>query len=499
MIRLIAVALAAIALLAGIPAEAQQGPPPFTDSAVIPQTPAYKRALEIVELINRGDAAESEAYVREHFHEAMLGADSPTAHARFLAEVRRTNGRLAVHSARTYEPARPANSAVVIARGDLIESWRGVIVELEEAEPHRITALRVTPARTPTNLPKADRLTDAQIAERLGEYVDRLASAELFSGTMLLAHDGRVLVTRAAGIANRDFDAPVTLDTKFNLGSMNKMMTAVACAQLVEAGKLSLDDPLSKHLSEDWLPQVDKSKVTLRHLLTHTSGLGSYFTEDWDRTSRALYRSVDDWKPIVRQETLAFEPGTRWAYSNTGMLIAGAIVEKASGMNYYDYVQSHITGPAGMANTGFFETDRVNKNLAVGYEIATDPDGTRYYHNNLYQHVIRGGPAGGGYSTVEDLLKFDRALRGGTLVKGESLEGLWRAYPELHSVDYGLGFEIWQTPAGKVVGHEGGFNGISAALHMYLESGHTVAVLANHTEIAASVAARARELIGQGR
>ena len=100
--------------------------------------------------------------------------------------------------------------------------------------------------------------------------------------------------TKAVGIANRDFDVPVTRDTKFNLGSMNKMMTAVACLQLVESGKLSLDDRVSDFLATDWLPKVDKSKIQIRHLLTHSSGLGSYFTDAWDRSSRALFRSIDD-------------------------------------------------------------------------------------------------------------------------------------------------------------------------------------------------------------
>jgi CubicO group peptidase (beta-lactamase class C family) len=336
------------------------------------------------------------------------------------------------------------------------------------------------------------------VARRAGALVDRLAKDDLFSGTFLLAKDGKVLVTRAVGVANRDFDAPVRLDTKFNLGSMNKMFTGVAVAQLVEQGRLSLDDPIGKWLSSDWLPRDILDRVRVIHLLTHTSGLGSYFNETFSKSSRDLFRRVEDYKPLVRGETLAFEPGTRWRYSNTGMLLAGAIVEKASGQDYFDYVREHIYRPAGMTSTDCYELDKVNKNLAVGYDRRGTGAGAQY-ENNLFKHVLRGGPAGGGYSTVEDLLRFDQALRSGKLVRRETLERLWRAYPEVGSEEYGLGFGVERTPAGKVVGHSGGFAGISAVLSIFVDSGYTLAVLSNYGGAASQVADRARDYLLQGR
>jgi CubicO group peptidase (beta-lactamase class C family) len=268
--------------------------------------------------------------------------------------------------------------------------------------------------------------------------------------------------------------------------------------QLVERGKLSLDDPIGKYLGTDWLSQVILDRVQVKHLLTHTSGLGSYFNEGFVRASRALFRQVDDYKPLVQGEMLAFAPGTQWSYSNTGMLIAGAVIEKAGGRDYFDLIRENVTGPAGMRSTDSYELDRVNKNLAVGYSREQTPAGPEW-RNNLFEHVIRGGPAGGGYSTVEDLLHFDQALRAGKLLKKETLAVLWRAYPELSSPDYGLGFGIESSPAGRIVGHSGGFVGISAHLSMYLDDGWTVAVLSNHGGSASIVEAKARELITQGR
>ena len=485
-------------LVSAASASAQSAPAPYSDSATIPKTPAYARAVELVDLLNQGDPDAFEAFVRNACAGPFRDEIPMAEHRGVFLQIHRDHGLLEVHGARSYDPPRPDTRATLIVRSTWLEAWRAVVVEVDG--DGKVVGLGVDPARPPSDLPKAEVLTDEQIVEQLGGFVDRLAARDAFSGTVLLAKDGEVLMTKAVGIANRDFDAPVTLDTKFNLGSMNKMMTAVACLQLVEQGKLSLDDPISKHLAEDWLPKVDKSKVKVRHLLTHTSGLGSFFTEEWDRSSRALYRSVDDWKPVVRDETLAFEPGTQWSYSNTGMLIAGAIVEKASGTDYYAYVREHITGPAGMTNTDCYEVDKVNRRLAVGYEKEVGADGSVTWHNNLYQHVVRGGPAGGGYSTVEDLFRFDRALRGGKLLTQESLDQLWRTYPELSDDRYGLGFVVERSPVGTIVGHSGGFNGISAVLSMYLDAGYTIAVMSNLCGGAATVVeGKARELIAQGR
>jgi CubicO group peptidase (beta-lactamase class C family) len=387
---------------------------------------------------------------------------------------------------------------VLIVRSAMLETWRAMVVEVEPEPPHRITSLDLLPARPPRDLPKAAALEPPRIAKDLGSYVDRLAAAGLFSGTVLLARDGKVLLTKAVGIANRDFDAPVRLDTKFNLGSMNKMFTGVATMKLVEQGRLSLDDPIAKHLDDTWLPQVDKTKVLVKHLLTHTSGLGSYFNDSFDRSSRLLFRRVDDYKPLVAAETLAFEPGTKSSYSNTGMLVAGAVIEGASGIDYFEFVRRHVTGPAGMTNTDCYELDKVNRNLAVGYERRVTAGGTEF-RNNIFDHVLRGGPAGGCYSTVEDLDKFAQSMRGRALVGEAATRELLRPWPEIASPDYGLGFGIDQTPLGRRVGHSGGFTGISADLAVYLDAGWTVAVLSNFGEAASFVSQKANTLILQGR
>ncbi|MGH7245194.1 MAG: serine hydrolase domain-containing protein [Phycisphaerales bacterium] len=492
----------AFSLLHSFGGLAQSGQPgPFTDSPNVPDTPAFTRAREVMDLINKSDSAAYLLYIQSSFAPSLRDSIPPGSHAAAYNDLVSSAGKLTLHGARTYNPALPETNAALIVRTGISEQWLGIILKVEDAPPYKITSLAFNRARTPTDVPKLETLADEQIAQELRAYVERLAAQDTFSGTVLFAKDGKPLLTLAVGQANRDFNVPNTIDTKFNLGSMNKMFTSVAILQLAEQNKLSLDDRLAKFLDTSWLSQDILDRVTIRQLLSHTSGLGSYFNEIFERTSRAHFRVVDDYKPLVVTETLAFEPGTQQRYSNTGMLIAGAIIEKASGTDYFDYIRQHVSGPAsptGMTSTDCYQLDRVNKNLAVGYERLSGSHPTEYF-NNIFAHVFRGGPAGGGYSTVTDLLRFDQALRAGKLLNTDSLAAAWTRVDVPRSFNYGLGFFVEQSPAGRIVGHGGDFAGISAQLRMYLDTGYTVAILSNYDGAAPLVEAKARELITQGR
>jgi CubicO group peptidase (beta-lactamase class C family) len=266
----------------------------------------------------------------------------------------------------------------------------------------------------------------------------------------------------------------------------------VAVAQLVERGKLSFDDPLAKFLPDFPDPESAK-KITIKHLLSHTAGLGGFFSEAWRNSSRLLYRTVDDqMKRVATDEKLLFEPGTRHRYSNTGMLVAGKVIEIVSSQDYYDYIRENIYTPAGMMNTDCYELDKVNPNLAVGYEKHYDESGVSF-RNNIFEHTLRGGPQGGGYSTVEDLLKFDVALRSNKLVGAEYVKLLLSAKPELHSPRYGYGFAI--DDAQQVAGHGGGFIGINSNLDMFLGTGWTAVVMSNYGRGAMVPQQAMRELV----
>ena len=350
-----------------------------------------------------------------------------------------------------------------------------------------LLALLLATSRGPTQ----EVLTRAELVVRVRAEVEPRVARDAFSGAVLLAHEDEVLWTLAAGEADKGLHARNGLETRFNLGSMNKMFTSVAVARLVDQGKVGLDDPIVRWVDESWLPREVTERVTVRHLLTHTSGLGSYFNDTFMASSRALFRAVDDYKPLVRGETPAFEPGARFQYSNTGMLLLGVVIEKASGQDYFQFVREHVYAPCGMTRTDCYELDRPVEDLAVGYE--RDPDSPWGWRNNVFLHVLRGGPAGGGYSTVGDLHRFTRGLLGGKLVSLAMLDRLWT---DAVGADYGFGFAVTDEPQ-KIVGHSGGFPGISANLDLFLESGYVVVVLSNYGRAAHELSQALRALVLQ--
>jgi D-alanyl-D-alanine carboxypeptidase len=322
-----------------------------------------------------------------------------------------------------------------------------------------------------------------------------------FPARVLLARDGTPIFKHAYGLASKAWNAPNRIDTKFNLGSMNKMFTAVAIARFVEQGKLSFTDPISK-VWPDYPNKMVADKVTIHHLLTHTSGLGDYFNDKFMEASRDRFRTVHDYLPLFVNEPLLFEPGARWSYSNAGFMVLGGILEKVSGRSYFDEVREHVYKPAGMVNTDAYEMDRDVPNLAIGYTkmgLSGEPEpGPR--RNNLFMHVIQGGPAGGGFSTVEDLLRFDVALRKHRLLSPATtdlvLAGKVKA-PFGPDAKYAYGFIEERMNGKRITGHGGGFPGISAQLDMYLDQAYTVAVLSNYEGAAQTVANKLREMLTQ--
>jgi CubicO group peptidase (beta-lactamase class C family) len=452
--------------------------------------PAGEHLLrDLVRVMNANDRVSLRRFVDEHFVNQGEGAVPPEQRMERLSRLRTNFGELAFPGGETSKPTEVSS----LVQAGRTEAWIRMTVFLA-GSPARIARVSLAPAVDP-NAPTR-RLSNAEIVEQLRGYVERMAKRDAFSGTVLLAKRGTPLYQGAFGEANKDFAVPNTIDTKFNLGSMNKMFTAVSVMQLVEAGKLSLDDTLGKFLPAGAMKPEVLSKVRVKHLLSHTSGLGSYFTDEWDRQSRALYRSVDDWMGLVKNDSLQFEPGTRWSYSNTGMLVLGKVIEKASGQDYFDYVREHVARPAGMTNTDAYELDRVNKNLAVGYEREGEDANGPIYRNNIFMHVIRGGPAGGGYSTVADLTRFAEALKTGKLVKPENVRLLTTPKPELASPEYGYGFGI--EAGGRIVGHSGGFNGINSQLDIYVGDDYTVAVMSNYGGGAQPIIEKARSLLLAG-
>jgi CubicO group peptidase (beta-lactamase class C family) len=381
-------------------------------------------------------------------------------------------------------------------QGKDTDDWFCVEITVTADPPHGLTDFEMYFIPTPERVKSTRRLSEAEALADLGAYVDRLAAADQFSGVVLVARDREPIFTRAHGQASKAYGVPNRLDTKFNLASMNKMFTAVAIVQLAERGKLAYTDTIARLLPD--YPNKDVARrVTIHQLLTHTSGLGDYFNPKWEAKKPKL-RAVREYFPLFVDEPLGFEPGTTFGYSNAGYIVLGAIIEKVSGQSYYDYVREHVYQPAGMADTDSFETDVDVPNRAQGYT-RMGPDHRMVpgpWRNNIFAIEPRGGPAGGGYSTAGDLLRFALALRDNTLLDSRSTESvLSEQVKDDRGGGYGYGFQVDAVRGRRIVGHSGGFAGVHSKLDIYRDSGYVVVVLSNYDRGAARIIDRLRDML----
>lgn len=253
------------------------------------------------------------------------------------------------------------------------------------------------------------------------------AAIDSFSGAVIVARNGTVLLREAYGFADRERRIPNQPDTKFNLGSIDKLITRIAVWQLVAEGKLALDVPIGRYLP-DYANRDVRERVTARQLINMTAGVPNWFNEAYLQRHGEI-RTVDDYLSLFAGDSLQFEPGTSRAYSNGGYVVLGKLIEKLSGQSYYDYVRDKVVGPIGMKDTRHYLIDERVSNRATGYTtVSATTQGSASSSAsripNGWSLAGRGSPAGGGYSTVDDFLKLDAALRTGRLVPTAFLDSL---------------------------------------------------------------------------
>src|SRR4029450_3957071 len=226
-----------------------------------------------------------------------------------------------------------------------------------------------------TDRPNADSASEPSSQwQALEDFLREQAATDAFSGAVLVAKDGRPTLEEAYGLANREANEANNTDTRFNIGSVGKMFTAVAIAQLVEEGKLAFDDTIGEHLTG---LRADIAALTVDQLLTHTSGLGDFMRNGYPEEAKAA-RTRPPLLPLSINQPLEFKPGTRESYSNSGYVVLGAIIEVITGQSYYDYVREHIFQPAGLARTGWVPPGQDTDNTAVGYMAGGGAPSTRH-------------------------------------------------------------------------------------------------------------------------
>lgn len=436
------------------------------------ENPAEKRVKEIISLINKYDVTVANKYIMENYAPAFLQQLPMEEHRALIARINDEAKHLDLEFIETPK----SDEAGALCRFELTDVWRQVLVRIEPSAPYRVIALHVKLASPPPG--KASKkmpATDDAASTELDALVKKLEKENIFSGNVLVARNGKILFHKAYGLASKEYSIPNNLSTKFIIGSVNKMFTATGILQLIEQNKISLEDPVSKVLSGVLADSVAR-KIKIKHLLTHTSGLDDFlFTAEMSQKSKENFRTIADYMPGLADDTLLFEPGTQWHYSNTGFLILGIILEKISGLSYEEYINKYVYQPAGMASTFFPELDHVNQGLADTYE-KDYLTGKPVFYNTRYYQVIKGTPAGGGFSTCTDLLNFMQALAAGKLLKPETVQQMQTAKPDMNSPDYGFGTQIFDANS---YGHTGGGPGTSAWVKFDKQSGLTFIVLGN--------------------
>lgn len=452
-----------------------------------------KALTGMIDALNKDDVAKREAFLKKYY----VNADSASALERWQGHLVRYSEMLGNIKIRTIDLSDKAQPRALIQTSSprSMSEFENFFLNMDQNKPEKFFSMGLEPGLNP-EITAIDRpLTNEEIRRFTKEYIQSLVDKDLFSGAVSLAKDGIPFYEDVYGKADLRWGVDNKLDTKFNLGSMNKMFTGVAICQLVEQGKLSFDDKINKYL--DTLPNDElANNITVHQLLTHTSGMVSYWEAMANMDWTAL-RSVKDFADLNLNDKLSFEPGTEFQYSNSGPLYLGLIIEKITGMDYHDYIREHVSKPAGMENTDCYHVDAVIPNLAQGY--AWDPE-TETHWANIFQHSARGSAAGGGFSTVVDLQRFAKALYDGTLLSKEMLETYTTGKIEMGPNDkyaYLIGDELWNGH--RAVGHGGGAPGINADLKIFPDLGYTIAVMVNYDEAATAVSQFVTQLITHNR
>lgn len=427
-------------------------------AAAQPSPAMMQRVRTLVDAVNAGPDA-FETFARDHFTAAYFGAQTAAQRKTLIETINRELGSNAEGAG--LEREGPNRVAIEL------EGRNGKSARLTfEHETETLKIARLEYGEAPDAAPQVPIRADMSTAElnaTLDRLLKQLADEGKLSGVLLVARDGKPVFEKAYNLANRSDNVPNTPATRFHLGSINKAFTRVSIAQLAAAGKLKLTDTIGQHIPD--YPNADARRVTIEQLSTHKGGLAQIFTPEFAKKSKGLYRNNHDMYEHVAPLPLRFEPGTREEYCNACFVVLGEIIARTSGTTYEAYVERNVFQPAGMKNTGFFQTDEIRPNVATHY---TDtPNGLR---SIVHMQSAGGNGAGGAWATAADLLAFDNAVRAGRLLDPQWTAWFFRV-PAPESAP-----ARWTAP----IGIAGGAPGINAAL--LGNSTWTVAALSNFDE-----------------
>lgn len=382
--------------------------PSIPDATDLTNSASGKRALAYFAAFNSGDDAKLAAFFSENTDGEALKRRPVEPRVAFHKQVRSDFKQLTIKKV-----VSVTDQEINVLAQSPSGEWASVTFEIEGSAGKfaGVMVERISPPSDAKAATPSAPTNQAELITAVERIMDGLVKADAFSGVVMIAHGDKPVFTKAYGLADSAKKIDNNRETRFNLGSINKMFTRIAIGQLVSQGKLSFTEKLIKILP-DYPNREAASKITIGQLVTMTSGIGDFFNEKFEAADKSKIRSLKDYLPFFVNDPLIFEPGTDKRYSNGGYLVLGLVIEKLSGKDYYDYVRENIFKPAGMSSSDSFAIDALPPNTAVGY--ASQPSGKRT--PNVAELPARGSSAGGGYSTADDMLRFSIALKTKKLV-----------------------------------------------------------------------------------
>ena len=473
-----------------VPAQPPGVKPPGTPADTIAADAAVKRLKELLVVVNSGHAAAMRAYLELNSFDAATQSWSSTLLPLVLNLHRLSHGldlvRVTTIGMQQIQPQYRGHT-VGILRNKATGDEQALAIMVEPQAPHRITGLPVLHSSLIATLVQpapSVALSEQEQLQEIGSFLKRLADADIFSGVVVIGRAGQPVFSQAYGYADREKKIPNTLSTPFLLGSMSKLLTGLAIGQLVERGMLSYDDPLSKFLPDYPDPESAK-RIQIKHLLSHTSGLATGFT------NKAYYDSLDRLVTVQAlvevgdREPPKFKPGTGWAYSNFGFVLLGRIIEIATGEDYYDYMATNVFARAAMESASLPLLPRNGvASVPMAYPYEVEFNGERlHYVNKLGDEFRRGGPSCCGVASALDLIALANALRSGRVVKPETFRLHSSAKPELGAANYGYGFAVGIRGVNNhpLVGHGGNALGQCTEFGALKGTPYTIVNLSNLT------------------
>ena len=316
--------------------------------------------------------------------------------------------------------------------------------------------------------------------EKIDQLLSKYQEYGQFNGSALVALDGKVILKKGYGYANMEWKIPNQANTKHRLGSITKQFTAVLILQLANQGKVDLQANLSTYLPD--YPKDAGGKITIHQLLTHTAGVPNYTSfPDFFATKSRNPHNIEELVAIFSELPLDFAPGAQFAYSNSGYVLLGVIIEKVTGKTYEAALKEMIFDPLGMTNTGYDHHGQIIENRASGYEKAGSA-----YVNADYIDMSIPYAAGSMYSTVEDLLRWDQALYTDKVLPKKYMDLMFTPHVEAFGMHYGYGWSVGKVPLGEtgkeqdIITHGGGINGFNTLISR-LTANKELIILLNNT------------------